>query len=139
MAGFEELDHAHASLMRHLQALEDAARGEGGLTPLNVGNRLAAARKQVTEHFACEEKNGWTDVVLKREPRLEHAIGHLLDEHRELAQSLDTLIDEAGTIQPLDNVFREKVLRWIERVRDHEAREIELLEDAFVKDLGAGD
>jgi hypothetical protein len=39
----------------------------------------------------------------------------------------------------VDKLFREKVLRWIERVRDHEARENELLEEAFEEDLGAGD
>jgi hypothetical protein len=125
--------------MQDLQAFEDAVRAPFGLTPLAMGNRLASARKEVTEHFAWEEKSGWTGAVLKQAPRLEHAVRHLVQQHRELAQSLDTLIDEAAAIPHVDETFREKVLRWIERVREHEAQENELLEEAFVADLGAGD
>jgi hypothetical protein len=38
-----------------------------------------------------------------------------------------------------NRLFREKVLRWIQRIHDHEARESDLLEDAFIEDLEAGD
>ncbi len=79
------------------------------------------------------------DAVRKQEPRLEHAIQNLIDEHRELVRSLDTLIEEAEAKNKLEDVFRQKVHRWIERVREHESRENGLLEDAFVEDLGAGD
>jgi hypothetical protein len=139
MASPEELDLAHASLRKDLQALQDVVSADCDATPLRMGNRLAMARTQVTEHFAWEESNGWATAILQQEPRLEHAVRHLLQEHRELTQSLDTLIDEAAAIQHADKPFREKVLRWIERVRDHEARENELLEEAFEEDLGAGD
>jgi hypothetical protein len=139
MASPGELDLAHASLRKDLQALQDVVSADCDVTPLTMGNRLATARTQVAEHFAWEEKNGWSAAILLQEPRLEHAVRHLLQEHRELTQSLNTLIDEAESIQRVDKLFREKVLRWIERVRDHEARENELLEEAFEEDLGAGD
>jgi hypothetical protein len=93
----------------------------------------------VTSHFAVEERNGWMDQALKREPRLDHAIRAVHEEHLELVHSLGTLIDEAEAVEELDEAFRDKLRRWIHRVRDHEARENEILEDAFVEDLGAGD
>jgi hypothetical protein len=79
------------------------------------------------------------DAVRKQEPRLEHAVQILIHEHRQLVESLDTLIDEVEARARLDDAVRQKVLRWIKHVREHETRENELLEDAFVEDLGAGD
>jgi len=135
----EKLDRAHASLLEDLRKLEDSLHASAGLHPLKLRAQLAVTHTQITDHFGFEEQNGWKDAVLKQEPRLEHAARGLVDEHRQLVRSLDTLIEEVEDAQNLDDVFREKVLRWIQRVRDHEARENDLLEDAFVEDLGAGD
>jgi hypothetical protein len=79
------------------------------------------------------------DVVRNREPRLEHAIGQLVEEHYQLAQSLEALLGTAGKAVELDDTLREGVRAWVERVRQHEAREDKLVQDAFNTDLGAED
>lgn len=135
----EELVVTHASLMTNLQGLQDDLSAPGELTPLKLGAQLARIRKQIMEHFASEEKDGWTAALLKQEPRLEHSVRDLLAEHRELLQSLDTLLDAVEAIPLVAQALRAKVLRWIEHVRDHESRESALLEEALVEDIGSGD
>lgn len=108
-----------------------------GLTEVTA--RLGAARTHITEHFRFEEQNGYMDRVRKHEPRLERAIQQLGDEHRQLAQSLDALIEQARVATSLDEAFREKVRAWVEGVRQHEVRENDLVQDAFNLDIGAED
>ena len=140
-ASADDLGRAHASLLADLRKLEQVLQADPGVSylTLNLRDRLVAMRSHITEHFGFEERNGWMDAVRKQEPRLEHAIQQILEEHRHLVQSLDTLIEEADAATKLEDLLRQKVLRWIQRVREHEASENELLEDAFVEDLGAGD
>jgi hemerythrin-like domain-containing protein len=135
----EVLGRAHAALLTDLTKLKETLQPGSGASLLEVCAQLAATHKHVTDHFGFEEQNGWIDVVRRQESRWEHAIGQLVQEHRQLVKSLETLIEEADAAQNLNLVFCEKVLRWIERVIDHETRENELFEDAFVTDLGAGD
>jgi hypothetical protein len=134
-----EIDRVHLLLFESLRGLEHALATESEVSPICVLNQLTATHGQITEHFQFEEQNGWMDEVRKQEPRLEHAIEGLREEHRELVQSLDTLIEELKAKEKLNEAGRHKIVRWIERVRAHESRENELLEDAFEEDLGAGD
>ena len=130
---------SHEPLRKHLRQLEDALRATSALSPQKLGVQLAGLRGHLIEHFSLEEQNGWKDAVLTQDPRLEHAVGALIDEHKRLLQALNTLIDKSEIISAVDATICEKVLRWIHRVRDHEAREDDLLDSAFVEDLGAGD
>ena len=139
IAAADGLTRAHESLLHDLEKLEQIFRAGSTASPLKLSSELVAARTLVCDHFGLEEKYGWKDAVLQREPRLEHAVQGLVEEHRHLVQSLDTLIEETNEAKWLDDAFRAKVRRWIGRVRDHEAREDKLLEEAFVEDLGAGD
>ena len=136
----EELSQANASVLDDLQKLEHAVLASPPVSVSNMLNTLSIARSRVTDHFDFEEKEkGWMEAVRKREPRLEHAVCGLIEEHRQLVQSLNTLVKEANAEAKLEEAFRQKVLRWIQRVREHELRENELLEDVFAEDLGAGD
>jgi hypothetical protein len=93
----------------------------------------------LTEHFRFEEQNGYMDVVREREPRLERTIQQLAEEHGQLTRSLDALIKEAGKATSLGDALREAILSWIECVRQHEARENDLVQDAFDLDIGVED
>lgn len=135
----DTLSQAHAAL------LEDLARLEGTVQPTSrerisdLRARLGAAERHISEHFRLEEQNGYMDVVRKREPRLERAIQELADEHRELADELDGLIVYAATARRVGAAFRAQVRAWVEHVRKHEARENDLVQDAFTLDMGAED
>jgi hypothetical protein len=101
--------------------------------------RLTAARAHLLDHFRFEEQNGYLDTVKKREPRLDRAIQHLVQEHRELTGRLDALIDEAAGASNVSESMRQAVPQWLTRLASHEQRENELVQDAFDFDIGAED
>ena len=132
----EALRRAHDALIEDLEQLNRAADG-ADLTALPA--RLAATRTHVADHFRFEEENGYMAEVRAREPRLEHAINSLAAQHRELLQSLDTLISRATATKSLDTAIRESVKEWVRHIRRHEADENDLMQDAYNFDIGAED
>lgn len=135
----EALNRAHVALRKDLGKLEEAARPDSGEGAAALRKRLAATRTHVTEHFRFEEESGYLDGVRKREPRLERAAQQLEEEHRALAQTLDALVEEAQVDAGVGDAFRARLREWLERLRKHEARENELVQDAFNLDIGAED
>jgi hypothetical protein len=134
-----DLGEAHASLLADLCKLEQAVRPASAESPASVLGRLTATRAHITEHFRFEEQDGYMDAVRKREPRLERAVQQLADEHRLLAKSLDDLLQEAGAAKVLNDAFGERVREWVTQVREHEARETDLVQAAFNQDMGTED
>ena len=135
----ESLGRAHVVLLADLRVLEQSARPSSGEGLAELRARLGATQTHVTEHFRFEEQNGYMEAVLKREPRLERAIQQLAEEHHSLAQSLAVLIEQARAATSLDDPLREGVREWVERVRRHETRETDLVQDAYNLDIGAED
>jgi hypothetical protein len=133
------LGQAHAALLHDLGKLEEAANptSHEGLAELLA--RLSATRAHVIEHFRFEEQNGYMDAVRKREPRLDRTIDQLAEEHGLLAQSLGVLIEHARSAASPDDPFREEIRKWVERVREHEARESAVVQDAYNLDISAED
>jgi hypothetical protein len=135
----EDLARAHRALLDDLRRLEDAARpsAEEGLEGLRA--RLAATRAHLAEHFRFEEEDGYLDAVRQSEPRLERAVEHLAEEHRSLMQTLDALLALARGAAPPEDRLREGLRQWVKEVRKHEARENDLVQDAFTQDIGTKD
>jgi hypothetical protein len=100
---------------------------------------LDATQAHVMGHFRFEEQDGYMDTLRKREPRLDRAIAQLAEEHRQLAQSLNELIKEAALASDISVSLRQQIRGWIERVRQHEIRENEFVQDAFNLDIGPED
>jgi hypothetical protein len=135
----ESLRQAHAALLADLRELEQAAHPTSGEGLAELRARLWEARADITEHFRFEEQNGYMEVVRKREPRLERNIQQLAEEHRQLAGILDGLIRESDAATKLGDRLRQEVRAWIDGVRQHEAREHDLVQDAFNLDIGTED
>jgi hypothetical protein len=135
----EALARAHRALLGDLRTLEKAIQASSSEALAEVAARLVAARTDITEHFRFEEQNGYLAKVRKREPRLERAIRHLAEEHRELAQSLDSCIEQAAAATSLNDTLRGEIRGWIERVYKHETRENDVVQDAFNLDISAED
>jgi hypothetical protein len=135
----EAMGRAHASLLDDLRKIERTFCRDSPASPAQARNELLAARALVGEHFRFEEQSGWKDEILRREPRFGHALRRLVEEHNQLKKSLEILIEEAREVETFDETLREKVRHWLDRVREHEAHEDEVLEESFVEDLGAGD
>jgi hypothetical protein len=135
----ERLAKAHAALLQDLHKLEEAARPESGEGLTGLTACLGTALDHITAHFRFEEENGYLDVVRTREPRLERAVQQLAEEHRQLNMSLETLLGEARAATGLGPGLGTKVREWVEQIRRHEAREDQVVQDAFNMDLGAED
>jgi hypothetical protein len=134
----ETLRLAHEALLRDLRGLETAARPEAQTSRAEMGMRLRRTRAHLTDHFRFEEQNGYLDSVLRRDPNRERKVECLHDDHRRLAEELEGLLDEAAEVGP-DGPLLEKVLAWVASVRDHEARENALVQDAFNVESAAED
>jgi hypothetical protein len=133
------LARAHAALLENLRKLDEATRPGSAEGLPELCARLAATQVHLLEHFRFEEQNGYMDAVRQREPRLERAVQELAEEHRQLAQSLAALLEKARAATSPDATVRQAVRDWVERVRRHEARENDLVQDAFDVDIGAED
>jgi len=102
-------------------------------------NSLAA---HLEMHFELEEENEYFDLVLRRAPRLSNHVDQLLRQHTTLKTEVDALLTmarhalaEGGDvteIAPRFGMFRKQLL-------DHERAEIDLLQEAYTRDLGGGD
>jgi hypothetical protein len=138
-APISALVKAHRALRKALREVEAALYSPPGTDVVETNRRLGTLRQQLTNHFRLEEDGGYMAWVLEREPHLERTVEHLHDEHRSLADMLDRLIGEATTKDALDDVLREQVRAWLERVRLHEARENRLVQDFFNLDIDAED
>jgi hypothetical protein len=135
----ESLRRAHRALRKDLQKLEDSVQPTSDQGIPIIRAILDATRTHVLEHFRFEEQDGYMDKVRKREPRLQHAIDQLAGEHRRLAEALDALIENAKQASTLDPDLRRKTREWIATIRQHEAREDELVQDSFNLDVSAED
>jgi len=135
----EALSRAHAALLDDLRKLEESVASPSKKGLIEVRARLTATATHVAQHFHYEEQDGYIDVLRQREPRLELGIQHLAEEHRLLAQSLDALREEAATATGLDDALANHVRTWVNHVRQHEAREIDLVQDAYNQDIGTKD
>lgn len=134
-----ELTGAHEILLKDLRELKEATDLKAGADVAKLRSRLSAIQAHIAKHFQFEEQNGYLDAVAKQEPRLERAILRLADEHRQLAQTLQGLIDRAMHRASLDASFGKEVRAWIDQVRQHERSENDLVQDAFNVDLGPED
>jgi len=135
----EALRRAHVALLEDLRKPEEAVHPAPGKGVAELIARLGTTTTHITEHFRFEEQDGYMDAVREREPRLERAVGQLAAEHGELARGLAALVAQAGEVTRLDEPLRGKVREWVESLRRHEARENDLVQDAFGWDIGGED
>lgn len=135
----ESLSQAHRSLFRDLRSPQDLVCPRSEVTLPELRDRLGRTYTHLCEHFRLEEKNGYMDNLAEDQPRLQRLIEQLGDEHRELRQSLDLIHADTIVASGFDNALRERIREWIERVRRHETRENDLVQDAADFDVGTQD
>jgi hypothetical protein len=135
----EALREAHTDLLHDLLELERAAGWEPRAGPEELGARLGKVRAHLTDHLRFEEEGGYMAPILKEEPRFGRLVEELLAEHGQMAQALDALLEEVGGVRTRQDALREGVLAWIRRVRQHEARENHLVQEAYYSSGATGD
>jgi hypothetical protein len=96
-------------------------------------------RDHLIHQFRLEEQGGYMQVVRERQPRLERAVRDLRDDHSLLSIGLQEAIRVATAAATVDDQVRQSVVGWVQAMREHEARENQLIEEAFDLDFGPGD
>lgn len=128
---------AHTALRRDLRELHAVLRTQGDATPVYL--RLERLQSHLAEHFRCEEQGGYLKEVRRREPHRARVIAELHDDHRRLAQTLGSILEEVRWSGSLSERERDRIRGWVAEVRRHEARENRLVQDAFNRDSGPED
>lgn len=96
-------------------------------------------------HFSLEEAYGYFEGPAAVEPRLSERTAALRNEHRVLFVELQTIADWAEGLFRSDHLSaaaKRLVVRFHafhDQFREHEARENELIIEAFDDDIGVGD
>lgn len=97
-------------------------------------------RGLLAQHFdATEAPDGLYEELRMIEPIVAAKVDRLVDEHAELREQLGelrSLIDEAAVAMGRLNAAKEA---FIAHVKDCEAKEREVVSDAYYVDLGGGD
>jgi hemerythrin len=135
----EALQQTHTDLLEDLWQLEESVCQGSVEDQPELSTRLGKVRTHLTDHFRFEEQDGYMAPLLTEEPRFGPAVQELLDEHRQLAQALDALLQEVTAAQALRHDFREKVRAWVKHVRQHESRENSLVQEVYYSSGAAGD
>lgn len=134
-----DVDQAHKAFRAHLRKLEDSVGPSSAASLEVVRDELRLAQAHTAEHFRLEEQSEWVEVVRKLGPIQERSGERLREEHRALLEALATLVEVVQTAARLDDALREKIRKWIERVRRHEISEDDLIQEAYTRDLGVAD
>jgi hypothetical protein len=135
----ERLIEDRQLIMKDVQYMEGRSNSRGIIAQDKLSKRLRSLKPHLAEYFRKEEQDGFAQAVLVRAPQLERKVHSLMDEHAELARSLETLIRLAEDSESLDDGFREQLRAWVHRFREHESYENVLFEDAFNVECGAED
>ena len=125
----DEEHHRLRDLLRTLDQTEDRAE---------IPVLLDGLRTLLVEHFESEEgPDGLHKAVQQLAPRHVHHVEEVIDEHKELLDSLDELRERARVA---DDGTWPDVCRGgtdlTQRLREHEERENELFDDSLLTDLG---
>jgi hypothetical protein len=135
----EALYEAHTDLLRDLMELEQSVSQGSGKGQRGLSSHLATVHTHLTDHFRFEEQDGYMAPLLKEEPQIGPLVQELLNEHRQLAQALEALVQEVGAAPVLRDDVRERVRAWVRQVRQHESRENSLVQEVYYSSGATGD
>ena len=129
----------HASLLQDLATLEGCL-AEGG-PDIQADEQLRALELRLRSHMSREEEGGWMQEVLEHAPHLAREVRRLREEHSQLKTGFSDLVQRARRIAEVwqDDRFRARMKGWIHAMRAHEMRESALLQEAYLRDIGAQD
>jgi RNA polymerase-binding transcription factor DksA len=145
----EKLRVQHVHMRESLNALGDLIDNvlRKRSTGLPAGTEWAAALiiledlgRDLPEHFALEERDGYLAAAVNAAPRFHRQATQLLAQHAEFAQRLNSLLTRARQLE--DSVtsylgWKQEFLRISADLLEHERAENDLIGQAHTEDIGS--
>ena len=107
--------------------------------------KLTLLRDQLAVHFSLEEAFGYFENAVSIAPRLSERADSLRSEHDLFFQDICSICEQAEQLlyhEASPRTLRQVAARYsdfYEALQQHEAREAELIMEAFDDDIGVGD
>lgn len=135
----------HFALRQQIRALEQLLKENddpGGENLTKTRTLLEAFDPVLREHFADEERGGYFSEALRAAPRLSRRAERLAENHIELRERLESLLDLTRTAADAPDKWQKVttgLAKFVKTLRAHEDEENDLVREAFMDDLGRGD
>lgn len=135
----------HFALRQQIRALEQLLKEHddpGGENLAKTLTLLEAFDPVLREHFADEERGGYFSEVLRAAPRLSRRAERLAENHIELRERLEKLLDLTQKAADAPDRWQKVttgLAEFVKTLRAHEDEENDLVREAFMDDLGRGD
>ncbi|MBP1684409.1 MAG: Hemerythrin cation binding domain [Deltaproteobacteria bacterium] len=137
---FSEIQRQHKELMRlitHLQttATEASTTVSAEQRRAALQDEVAQLRASLVEHFQMEEEGGYLEAATAAGQG--HSVARLQRQHEEILDALRRVADacRGGALDEATAGAR----NVISRLREHEAEECRLMQNAITDDIGVGD
>lgn len=139
----ERVHQEHVVIVQHLKDLTARlAPLSGACHPGELRNdisgRLARLQSELAEHFAHEERVGFLPEATAQAPRLTRRARNIISEHDLLRAELSKVVGALARGSGDWTVVREDWDSFTSLLREHEKKENELINEAYLDDLGGG-
>jgi len=138
---FSEIKRQHEELKKILNHLQGSAAQ--GPSTASAEQRRVALREEVVrlraslvEHFRMEEEGGYLEAAT--EAGQGYSVARLQRQHTEILDALGQVAEACRSGGALDRAAA-RVREVIGQLREHEAEECRLMQDAVIDDIGTGD
>lgn len=105
--------------------------------------RLVKLHDALFRHFREEEEGGMMEELTEAHPRATGAVESLVDEHeqilRQLRRCTSGAMEYADGIEPSDAALRQRLVRILDCLHEHEVAETDLIQRLEYEEIGPGD
>jgi hypothetical protein len=130
----DRVDQDHHGLRSRVAALRLAASAAEP-RPDDFADRVIELVALVGSHFQLEEESGMFIDITAQTPELGHRVQRLLDQHHELRRRFGDVVDRLM----IGEDIAPALLEALDELMAHERAETQLIQDAYLTDLGRGD
>ncbi|MCB9882188.1 MAG: hemerythrin domain-containing protein [Planctomycetes bacterium] len=103
-----------------------------------VEHDLHALFDSLTQHFEFEERDGYMNEIVRRDPNQQARAETLLAEHCHMRDGFAALVADLRSM-PDRKVFQERLAHLLGTLHDHETAEVEFFQLGLLRDVGVGD
>ena len=139
---YQHVIEEHKELLAHLEQIELLVRPHRGevaaiTSSASLREEIELLAESLTRHFAGEEQGFLSDLASER-PEFGRELEALGKEHADLLATMMSIRDSARRLPDADLVHEVRVgLRELfARLREHERRETDLVQEATLRDIG---